>query len=231
MPSVSRRLHGRRSRPNRRGGGGELDEGFDLGAKQCRRSSRRWATCCARLTELPRGLEELERALALDPNMAGAHGHAGLAKVFIGRAEETEAHVLRSLAPEPPRRVELLLGSITSAGRKLYPRRSTKKPLPWLRKSLDANRNAPWPFSISPPASRSLGRLEEARREVKAGLAVDPKFTLRRFRAGVQSDNAVFLAHRRAGRIITAHVSQRRPASRTADESGHRLAAKWALAL
>ena len=29
----------------------------------------------------PRGLEELERAQALDPNMAGAHGHAGLAKI------------------------------------------------------------------------------------------------------------------------------------------------------
>jgi hypothetical protein len=31
---------------------------------------------------------------------------------------------------------------------------------------------------------------------VKAGLAVDPNFTLRRFRAGAQSDNAVYLAQR-----------------------------------
>ncbi len=41
-----------------------------------------------------------------------------------------------------------------------------------------------------------LGRLDEARREVNAGLAVDPKFTIARFRAGAQSDNAVYLAQR-----------------------------------
>jgi len=44
--------------------------------------------------------------------------------------------------------------------------------------------------------TRPLGRLDEARGEVKAGLAVDPDFTLRRFRPGAQSDNAVYLARR-----------------------------------
>ena len=42
-----------------------------------------------------RGIAEFERALALDPNLATAHGHIGLAKIFVGRAEETEAHVRR----------------------------------------------------------------------------------------------------------------------------------------
>jgi hypothetical protein len=41
-----------------------------------------------------------------------------------------------------------------------------------------------------------LGRLDEARREVNAGLAVDPKFTLRRYRVGAQSDDPVYLAQR-----------------------------------
>jgi hypothetical protein len=41
-----------------------------------------------------------------------------------------------------------------------------------------------------------LGRVDEARWEVKAGLAVNPKFTIKRFRAGTQSDNAVYLAQR-----------------------------------
>ena len=31
---------------------------------------------------------------------------------------------------------------------------------------------------------------------MKAGLAVDPKFTLSRFRVGTESDNAVYLAQR-----------------------------------
>ena len=41
-----------------------------------------------------------------------------------------------------------------------------------------------------------LGKLDEARSEVKAGLALDPTFTLRRFRLGTASDNAVFLKQR-----------------------------------
>jgi hypothetical protein len=31
---------------------------------------------------------------------------------------------------------------------------------------------------------------------MKAGLAIDPKFTVARFRAGIQSDNTLFLAQR-----------------------------------
>jgi hypothetical protein len=45
-----------------------------------------------------------------------------------------------------------------------------------------------------------LGRLDEARAEVQAGLALNPGFTLRRYRDGAQSDNPVFLKGR--GRII-----------------------------
>ena len=39
-------------------------------------------------------------------------------------------------------------------------------------------------------------RLDEARREFKSDLAVNPKFTIKRFRAAAQSDNAVYLAQR-----------------------------------
>ena len=72
--------------------------------------------------------------------------------------------------------------------------------LTWLRKSIDANRNRPVTFFLLAACLAHLGRLDEARREVKAGLAIDPKFTLSRYRAGAQSDNAVFLAQRK--RII-----------------------------
>jgi hypothetical protein len=59
--------------------------------------------------------------------------------------------------------------------------------LPWLTKSIGANRNNP-----------HLGRLDEARHEVEAGLAVDPKFTIKRLRANIESDNATYLAqHKR----------------------------------
>jgi hypothetical protein len=41
-----------------------------------------------------------------------------------------------------------------------------------------------------------LGRLVEAKSEVKAGLALSPNFTLRRYRDAAQSDNPVFLKGR-----------------------------------
>ena len=44
--------------------------------------------------------------------------------------------------------------------------------------------------------TRILGRLDEARAEVQAGLALNPGFTLRRYRDGAQSDNPVFLKGR-----------------------------------
>ena len=45
------------------------------------------------------GIAECERALALDRNLADAHGFIGLAKYFLGRGEETEAHIQRGASP------------------------------------------------------------------------------------------------------------------------------------
>jgi hypothetical protein len=41
-----------------------------------------------------------------------------------------------------------------------------------------------------------LAGLDEARREVKAGLADNPRFTIKRYLAAACSDNAVYLAQR-----------------------------------
>ena len=87
----------------------------------------------------------------------------------------------------------------------------------WLRKSIDANRNRPLAFFLLAACLAHLGRLGEARREVYAGLAVDPKFTLRRYRAGVKGDNTTFVAQRerviegmRAGGVSGAPLPQHR---------------------
>jgi tetratricopeptide (TPR) repeat protein len=68
--------------------------------------------------------------------------------------------------------------------------------LPWLRKSIDANRNNPWAYFQTAACLARLGLLDEARHEVEAGLAVDPKYTIKRLRATVESDNATYLAQR-----------------------------------
>jgi hypothetical protein len=41
-----------------------------------------------------------------------------------------------------------------------------------------------------------LGSLDEARAAAQAGLALDPSFTLRRFRDGAATDNPIYLAAR-----------------------------------
>ena len=47
------------------------------------------------------GIAECEHALALNRNLAKAHSAIGLAKVLMGRAAETEGHVLEALRLSP----------------------------------------------------------------------------------------------------------------------------------
>ena len=58
------------------------------------------------------------------------------------------------------------------------------------------NRNFPWAFFLLASCLAQSGRLGEARKEVAAGLALDPNFTIKRYRALAESDNHVYLAAR-----------------------------------
>jgi tetratricopeptide (TPR) repeat protein len=64
------------------------------------------------------------------------------------------------------------------------------------RRSMDLNPNYPLGHFYLAATLVGLGRLDEARAEAKTALALDPKFTLRRFRDAAQSDNPVFLKRR-----------------------------------
>jgi Flp pilus assembly protein TadD len=130
----------------------------------------------------------------MDPNAARAHGHKGFAKVYIGQAEEAEAHVLEALRLSPRDTLFYMwLGIVGFAKASLG---EYEAAVAWLRKSIDANRNNSWTYFYLAACLAQLGWLEEARREVKAGLAINPGFTIKRFRAGAESDNAVYLAQR-----------------------------------
>jgi hypothetical protein len=66
-----------------------------------------------------------------------------------------------------------------------------------LRRAIEANRNfAPAHFYLA-VALAALGRLDEARVEAREGLAIDPTFTVRRYRADAPSDNPTFMSRRR----------------------------------
>ncbi len=141
-----------------------------------------------------RGIAECERVLALDRNLAFAHGFIGIAKYFIGRSEETEAHVQEAIRLSPRDTVAYLwLGAPGFAKISLG---ADEEAVAWLRRSTDANRNFPLYHFFLAAALGQLGRLDEARSAVQAGLALNPTFTISRFRAGAPSDNPTFLAQR-----------------------------------
>jgi tetratricopeptide (TPR) repeat protein len=140
------------------------------------------------------GIAECERALALDRNLADAHGFIGLGKYFLGRGAETEAHVYEALRISPRDiRAHMWLMFVGSAKLQLG---AEVEAVDWFRRSLEANRNHPFAHFQLGATLALLGQLNEARATVLTGSALDPSFTLRRFRVNVPGDNPIYLAGR-----------------------------------
>jgi hypothetical protein len=66
----------------------------------------------------------------------------------------------------------------------------------WFLRSIEASRNHPIAHFMLAAALALLGSLDQARAATKAGLALDPSFTIRHFRDGANSDNPTYLAAR-----------------------------------
>ena len=140
------------------------------------------------------GIAECEHALALDRNLATAHAFIGLGKIFVGRAEETEAHIGEA-ARLSPRDTN---GHVwkTFAGVAKLVLGSYEQAAAWFRRAIEANRNYPTPYFLSAAGLAQLGRLDDAHSAVKAGLALNPAFAISRARAAwtAMSDNPTYLA-------------------------------------
>ncbi len=140
------------------------------------------------------GIAECEQALALDRNLADAHGWIGFAKYLLGYPEETEAYVHEALRLSPRDTfaswwmlfvgfAKLLLGADAEA-------------VVWLRRSIETNRNFPLPHFYLAAALAFLDRPDEAQSAAQGAVALDPGFTLRRWRIHAPSNNPKFLAGR-----------------------------------
>ena len=140
------------------------------------------------------GIAECERALALDRNLASAHANIGAAKLYLGRGGETEAHIEQALRLSP-RDNNVYIWSIFIGLAKLW-RGAEAEAIVWLRRSLEANRNFPIGHFYLAAALAHLGELDEARATAQAGLALNPSFTIRRFRTNSPSNHPVYLAGR-----------------------------------
>ena len=100
------------------------------------------------------GIAECEHALELDRNLAHAHAVIGIGKVFIGRAEETEAHIVEALRLSPRDTMAYIWMSIAGGAKNHLG--SWEQAVAWFRRAIEANRNYPHPaFFDWPPRSRS----------------------------------------------------------------------------
>ena len=140
------------------------------------------------------GIAEFEQALALDRNLAAAHALIGNAKYFMGRSEETEAHVREALRLSPR---DIFAGNwMVWVGLAKLHLGTDADAVGWLRRGIEAYRNYPLAHFYLAAALALLGSLDEARAAAQTGLALDPSFTTRRYLTRLSSDNPTFLAGR-----------------------------------
>jgi tetratricopeptide (TPR) repeat protein len=140
------------------------------------------------------GIAEYERAAALDQNLATARALIGVAKYFIGRGVETEAHVCEALRLSPRDTFVYLWTSYVGIA-KLWLGMDGEAAA-WLRRSIDANRAYPPAHFYLAAALAHLGELGEASAAARAGLELHPSFTITRFRASAACDHPAYLAER-----------------------------------
>src|ERR1700677_2329051 len=141
---------------------------------------------------VPEGIAGCEHALTLDRNLAVAHVYIGLGKTYVGRAEETEAHIVEALRLSP----RTGAAAMHVAGYAKNHLGDWEQAVAWFRRSIEANRNSPHPHFQLAIALARLGRLDEARSAVKAGLALHPFFSISLARATwtAASDDLTYLA-------------------------------------
>ena len=140
------------------------------------------------------GIAECEHALALDRNLAAAHAMIGYGKIFIGRAEETEAHIAEALRLSPRDTQAYLWMNHGGAG-EAPPRQLGASSRVVSTGDRGQSKLSGRLFQLA-AALAQLGRIDEARSAVKAGLALNPIYALSRARAAwtARSDDPTYLA-------------------------------------
>ena len=139
-------------------------------------------------------MAECEHALALDRNLASAHALIGFGKALIGHAEETEFHVGEALRLSPRDKAAYIWMGVAGAAKSCLG--DWAQTVVRFRRAIEANRNYPDAYFLLAAATAWLGRLDEAHSAVKAGLALNPAYTMCRARdtRTARSDNPKYLA-------------------------------------
>jgi TolB-like protein/Tfp pilus assembly protein PilF len=139
------------------------------------------------------GIAQCERALALDRNLAAAHGYIGMAKYFVDRGEETEGHIDEAFRLSPRDTLAYLWRAFAGIAKVFLGQ--YEEAVVRLRQSIENGNFAVNHFYLGVSLAE-LGRVDEARIAVQNGLIVDPKFTILRYRNSVPSDHPTFMKAR-----------------------------------
>jgi tetratricopeptide (TPR) repeat protein len=104
------------------------------------------------------------------------------------------AHIAEALRLSPRDTIAYLW--MTTAGSAKLHLGSYEQAVTWFRRAIEANRNSPPAYLNMGAALAQLGRLDEARSAVRAGLALNPAYTVSRRRVSwaAQSDDPTYLA-------------------------------------
>ena len=140
------------------------------------------------------GIAACEQAIALDRNLAGSHSLIGYAKYLLGRGGETEQHVNEAFRLSP-RDTRINIWMLWAGLGKAQLNAGTEA-VAWMRRAIEANRNFSVVHFHLAAELALLGELDQARTAAQAGLALDPSFTIRRFRGGTATDDPTYLAGR-----------------------------------
>jgi len=122
---------------------------------------------------------------------------------MVSRAAETEAHVQEALRLSP--RDEGVHRWMCSVGLAKLHLDANAEAVMWLRRSLKANPNYPFAHFVLAAALSLVGELDEARTVAKAGLALDPTFTIRRLKGFPLTGDAKFRCCNQARHSRDAH--------------------------
>ena len=130
------------------------------------------------------------------PKRATRLAEAGVlagAKMTVGCAEETEGHVKEGVRLSP-RDSNVYVWAMLAGMAKLC-LGDDEAAAAWLRRSIETNRNFPQAQFFLASALAHLDLQEAALAAVRAGLALDPACTIRRYRIifSSMSDNAIWL--------------------------------------
>jgi TolB-like protein/class 3 adenylate cyclase/Flp pilus assembly protein TadD len=150
---------------------------------------------------------KLTKALSLVPDHARGHLALGIVYILTKRAaqgiaecehalalDRNLAHIVEALRLSP--RDTMAYSWMSAAGVSKNHLGLWDQAVPWFRRAIEANRNDPHPHFVLGAALARLGRLDEARSAVKAGLARNPAFTVSRNRANWEAacDDPTYLA-------------------------------------